>query len=497
MGSELHRGLPSVAIVGGGFGGVGAAAQLKRAGVRDLVLFERAPRLGGVWHANTYPGAACDVPSALYSYSFAPNPGWSRRFAEGWEIRAYVERVACDLGVVEHARLGVEVELARFDEARGRWVLETSAGVHEADVLVAACGQLTEPSIPRIPGLDTFAGPVMHTARWDDDVQLRGRRIGVVGTGASAIQAVPPLAELAEHLDVFQIDPPWTLPKPDAVYGRLRRGLFERAPFTLAAERAVAFWVNEFGTHAYTQHARLRPAVAATSRLQRRLQVRDPHLRKAVEPSDTVGCKRVLLTNDWYPTLGRPDVALVTDPIVRIEPDGPVTADGRRHPADVLVLGTGFQAQRFVAPMRVEGRHGRTLEDAWRPRAKAHLGTSVPGFPNLFLLYGPNTNVGSGSVISVLEAGIGQAVQAVELLGRSDARTIEVRAAAAERFDIECQAALRRTVWATGCASWYLDADGNNANNWPWSAREYRRRLATVSDADFVLDAAVAAEAVT
>lgn len=474
-----------VAIIGGGFGGVGAAVRLTQAGFEDVTIFERGTRLGGVWHHNTYPGAACDVPSALYSYSFAPNPSWSRRFSPQAEIREYIEAIAREHGVDRLARLGVEVLRADFDEARAVWTLATSDGSFEADLLVAACGQLTNPSIPPIPGLDDFDGPVMHTARWDHDVELAGKRVAVVGTGASAIQVVPEIAGQAAHLDVFQVDAPWLLPKPDAPYRRWQQRMFRRFPATLEAERRLSFGVMEAMTLGFTTRPRLRRPVAALSRLQRRWQVRDPELRRKVTPTDDVGCKRTLLTNDWYPTLAQPHVDLVTDRIVSIDPDGPVTEDGVVHGADVIVLGTGFKAQQFVLPMQVAGRDGRTLSDVWNGRAKAHLGTTVPGFPNLFVLYGPNTNTGAGSIVTFLEAAIDQVVLAATELGRRGGGTIEVRASAAEAFDRECQAALAGTVWATGCASWYVDANGENPNNWPWTASEYQRRLATLSTTDF------------
>jgi cation diffusion facilitator CzcD-associated flavoprotein CzcO len=485
-GAPQRRG-PAIAIVGGGFGGIGAAVRLREAGYTDITIFERGDRLGGVWFHNTYPGCACDVPSALYSFSFEPNPGWSRRFSPQPEIRAYLERVASEHGVDACARLGTEVLGAEWDDMRCKWVLATSDGRFEASVLVAACGQLTNPSVPPIPGLDTFAGPVMHTARWDAQVRFGGRRVAVIGTGASAVQVVPELAKVASHLDVFQIDAPWLLPKPNPPYRSWERRLFQRFPPAMALERELVFWLQEMATLAYTSRPHLRPLLRAISVAQRRRQVSDPELRRKVTPTDTIGCKRVLLSNDWYPALGQPHVDLVCDPIDRAEHDALVTATGAIHPADVIVLGTGFRAQQFVLPMTIAGRHGLTLSGAWAGRPKAHLGTTVPGFPNLFLLYGPNTNVGAGSVINALEAAIAQVLLGLGALERNSADTIEVTPEASAAFDAECQAALAQTVWATGCASWYVDANGENANNWPWTAREYRRRLGTLALDSFSL----------
>jgi cation diffusion facilitator CzcD-associated flavoprotein CzcO len=466
-----------VAIVGGGFGGIGMAARLLTAGFSDVTLFEQAPALGGVWHHNTYPGAACDVPSALYSFAFAPNPRWSRRFSPQSEIQQYLGGVAARFGVDRHALLGTEVHLADYDEDRCAWVLETSQGHFVADLLVAACGQLTQPSVPTIPGLQDFAGPVVHTARWDGSLEFEGRRVAVLGTGASAIQAVPELAKVAASLDIFQRDAPWILPKPDRAYRPWQQILFDRVPAALRAERGAAFWLNEVATAAYTTHPRIRPALAALSHAYRRLAIKDPHLRALVAPTDAFGCKRVLLSNDWYRTLSQAHVELITSQVTRVDREGPVLETGERRPADVIVLGTGFKAQQFVAPMRVAGRNGTTLDEAWSDRPRAHLGTTIPGFPNLFLLYGPNTNVGAGSVVYMLEAAMRQVVAAAEHLHRTGSGTIEVKPDAAAQFDRDCQRALRRSVWATGCASWYLNDRGDNPNNWPWSAREYRRRL--------------------
>jgi len=325
------------------------------------------------------------VPSALYSFSFAPNPGWSRWFSPQPEIRAYLERVAQEHGVDACARLGTEVIDPEWDEIGCKWALTTSAGGFEADLLVAACGQLTNPSVPPIPGVDRFAGPVMHTARWDAEVRFDGRRVAVIGTGASAVQVVPELAKVASHLDVFQIDAPWLLPKPNPPYRSWERRLFRRLPTAMRVERELVFWLQEAATLAYTSRPRLKPLLSAISGAHRRLQVPDPELRRKVTPTDTIGCKRVLLSNDWYPTLGQPHVDLICDPIARAERDALVTASGAIHPADVIVLGTGFRAQQFVLPMRIAGRDGVTLSEAWAGRPKVHLGTTVPGFPNLFL----------------------------------------------------------------------------------------------------------------
>lgn len=483
----------SVAIVGAGFGGVGAAAMLRRAGYDDLAVFERAERVGGVWHHNTYPGAACDIPSHLYELSFEPNPRWSRRYAPQAEIQAYVEDVARKYGVLERTRTGTEVEAARWDEERCRWQLETSSGAHEADVLVAACGQLSVPRVPPLPGLETFAGPAFHTARWCHDVELSGKRVAVVGTGCSAIQVVPAIQSEVAHLDVYQRSPGWTLPKGDFAYGERARRLFERAPALQRLDRAAVFAFQELGAMAMTGRRWLLPPLRALARRQITKAISDPELRRKVTPADELGCKRVMLTDDWYPTLTRPNVELVTEPIAEVGPAAIRTADGAERPTDVLVLATGFRSHDFVAPIEVVGAGGRTLAEEWAEVPRAYLGLSVPGFPNMFLLYGPNTNGGTGSVIYTIECGMRHVLAALRELERSGARRIEVRRQAAEAFDRELRAALAGTVWHSGCTSWYLDRSGNDPNQWPWRWRDYRRRTERLAAGAYELGAAAPA----
>jgi cation diffusion facilitator CzcD-associated flavoprotein CzcO len=478
---------PSVAVVGGGFGGIGAAVMLKRQGYEDVTVFERGERIGGVWNFNTYPGLACDVPSHLYEFSFAPNPRWSRRYAPGPEIQAYIEDVARRHGVLDRVRLRTEVERATFDDDRRRWRLETSGGAHEADVLIAACGQLSIPRIPPIPGLDDFEGPAFHTARWRDDVPLAGKRVAVLGTGCSSIQVVPAIQPQVEKLDVYQRSPGWTLPKMDFEYGQFARRLFERLPALQRLDRAVTFAFMEAVTAGMTRHRWMVRPFRALARRQIHRKIGDPALRDKVTPRDELGCKRVMLTDDWYPALTRPNVELVTEPIVAILPRAVGTADGSERPADVLILGTGFESHAFVAPMEIAGRAGRSLDQAWSGVPKAYLGITVPGFPNMFLLYGPNTNGGAGSVIYTVEAAMRHVIAAIRELERAGASTVELRPEAAEAFDGELREALAGTVWHTGCTSWYVDADGNNPNQWPWLWSTYRRRTSRVDPAAYEL----------
>jgi cation diffusion facilitator CzcD-associated flavoprotein CzcO len=454
---------------------------LRRAGYDDVTVFERGERVGGVWHHNTYPGAACDVPSHLYEFSFAPNPRWSRRFAPGAEIQAYLEDVARRFGVLDRVRTGTEVVSARWEGER--WVLETSAGRHEADVLLTACGQLSVPKTPAIPGLDDFAGPAFHTARWRHDVELAGKRVAVIGTGCSAIQTVPAIQRIVDHVDVYQRSPGWTIPKMDFAYTERTKRLFERFPALQRLDRAAVFAFMELGAAGMVRNPALLAPFRALGRRQITSAIADPELRRKVTPTDEIGCKRIMLTDEWYPTLTKPNVDLVVDRIAEVTPGGIRTEDGVERPADVLVFATGFATHGFVAPMEITGAGGRTLAEEWSPVPRAYLGMSVPGFPNLFLLYGPNTNGGTGSVIYVIEAAMAHVLAAL----RTNARRIEVRREAAEAFDRELRAALAQTVWHTGCTSWYLDENGNDPNQWPWLWSAYRRRTARLQPGAYEL----------
>ena len=485
----MARGNRSIALVGGGFAGVGAVTMLERAGYSNVTVFERGERVGGVWHHNTYPGAACDIPSHLYEFSFAPNPRWSRRYAPQAEIQEYVENVAREHGVLERIKTGTEVTRASFDEESGKWRLETSAGPHEADLLVTACGQLSVPKIPPLAGLESFGGPAFHTAEWRHDVDLTGKRVAVIGTGCSAIQAVPAIQPIVQHVDVYQRSPGWTLPKMDFAYGERTKQLFARFPALQRLDRAAVFGFMEFASAAMTSKRSLLVPFRAICRSQINRAIKDPELRRKVTPTDEVGCKRIMLTDDWYPTLTKPNVELITDGIAEITEGGVRTTDGVERPADVIVFATGFKTHGFVAPMEIEGPGGRTLAEEWSEVPRAYLGLSVPGFPNLFLLYGPNTNGGAGSVIYTIEAGVNHVISALRELDRTDARRIELRPEAARQFDSELRAALAGTVWHTGCTNWYVDENGNDPNQWPWVWSTYRRRAEQIDRSAYVLAA--------
>ncbi|MER5266279.1 NAD(P)/FAD-dependent oxidoreductase [Actinosynnema sp. NPDC002837] len=463
--------MTAVVVIGAGFAGIGMALGLRRAGFTDVTVLERADDVGGVWRDNTYPGAACDVPSSLYSYSFAPNASWPRRYAAQPDILAYLRDAAAP--VRDLVRLGCDVTGAAREG--GRWRVELAGGeVVECDVLISAVGQLSRPAVPDLPG--RFGGPAFHSARWRHDVDLRGRRVAVIGTGASAVQFVPHVRQVAERVTVFQRTAPHVLPKPDrARPSRLLGGRVGR----------VATWLTgELLTAALTSGPGSRKAVEALTALHRFWRVRDPVLRAKLIPGAPAGCQRLLFSNDWYPALTRPDVDVVTSPVTGLTEHGVRTADGVEHPADVLVYGTGFAAADFLAPLRVRGRDGRELADAWAGGARAHLGVTVPGFPNLFLLYGPNTNLGGNSVLTMIEAQIRYVLRVLDRLVRAGVAGVEVRPEVAEAFDAEVQRRLRHSVWSL-CSSWYRADGGRITTNWPGLVWEYRRRTARADLADF------------
>jgi cation diffusion facilitator CzcD-associated flavoprotein CzcO len=474
-------GQPRVVVIGAGFGGLGAAHALRAQGLTDVVILERADDVGGVWRDNTYPGAACDVPSPLYSWSWAVKADWSRRYGTQPEILDYLRKAAADDGLLDLVRTGVDVTAATFDEAGGRWRVEAADGSsYDADLVVAALGQLSEPVVPALPG--SFAGPAFHSARWRHDVDLAGQRVAVVGTGASAVQLVPGIVDRVGSMTVLQRSAPYVVPKPDQAYRDRHHRLFRRFPALVAAERRAWFWLTERLNAALSGDSVLsRPLPAALRlawRAHLRRQVPDAALRARLVPDYPLGCKRLLFSNDWYPALARDHVDVVAEAVTGLEPTGVRTADGRLHEADVLIWGTGFAATSFLGSMRVTGAGGRDLHEAWADGARAHLGLSVPGFPNLFCIYGPNTNLGGSSIIAMLEAQAEYVAQLARRISDGGARVVGVRAAAYDAYDREMQDRLARSAFA-GCDSWY--GDGRRiTTNWPGLVGEYRARLAAV-----------------
>jgi cation diffusion facilitator CzcD-associated flavoprotein CzcO len=479
-------------IVGAGFSGLAMAVGLRRSGQDDFVVLEQADDLGGVWRDNVYPGAACDVPSYLYSLSTDQRKDWTRPCSPQPEIHAYLRDVAAHHRLHERVRTGVRVTDAAWDEKRLAWtVVLADGGSLTCQALVLGCGQLSKPAFPAIEGRERFAGPTFHSGAWDPEVPLQGRRVAVIGTGASAAQFVPPVAEAAGHLDVYQRTANWVLPRRNRPYAGWARRLIERVPGLQGLRRMGMWTFMETGIAGQTRVPPVRLALRAWSTWHMRRQVRDPALRAKLLPDYPIGCKRVLFSSSFLPALVRDDVDVVVDPIARITERGVVVRepDGteRERPADVLVYGTGFRAHDFVAPIDVHGVGGRTLAAAWTGGAEAHLGVTVAGFPNLFLLYGPNTNLGFGSIVVMIEAQARYVLDALRVLRRTGAAALELRPEVQVTSTAAVQERLRASVWAS-CRSWYRQGeDGRIVNNWPGQMIEYQRSTAAVDLGEYRL----------
>lgn len=466
-----------VAIVGSGFGGLGTAIRLRQAGITDFVVLERADDLGGTWRDNSYPGCACDVPSHLYSFSFALNPEWSRSFSGQAEIWAYLRRCAERFGVLPHVRFGHEVTAASWDDSEQRWQVETVAGGYTADVLVAAAGPLSEPTTPALPGLDSFAGTTFHSARWDHGHDLTGRNVAVIGTGASAVQFVPEIQPQVGRLHLFQRTAPWVIGRGDRAFTRAEHALYRAVPVAQRIARGAIYLGQEASAIGF-----LRPRFSFAARLlalrHLRGAVPDPALRARLTPDYGIGCKRILRSDDYLPALTRPNVELVTDPIRTVTPHGIVTADGTEHAVDTIIFGTGFHVTDAPISDRVRGRGGRTLAETWQGSPEAYLGTTVAGFPNLFLLLGPSTGLGHTSVVYMIEAQLRYVLDALRHLDRTGAAAVEPRPEAQQAFRAEMDRRIRPTVWSVGgCSSWYIDGTGRNSVIWPGFATAFRHRL--------------------
>jgi cation diffusion facilitator CzcD-associated flavoprotein CzcO len=490
-GPPVGRPLPArvrVAVVGAGFAGLATSVRLLQAGERDFVVLERGDDVGGTWRDNSYPGAAVDVRSHLYSYSFAPNPGWTQVLAGQAELWDYIRRVAQESGALAHVRLSTEVLGGTWDEARQRWRLRTSRGEVEAQFLVSAMGPLSRPSFPDLPGLSSFRGHVFHSGQWDHDHDLTGKRVGVIGTGSSAAQFVPEIQPLVAHLSVFQRTPHWTFPRLNRRITRAERALYRRIPALQRLVRARQYWYHELVLGSAVQH----PVFTETiSRARLRAVVRDPGLRAKLTPGYRMGCKRIVITDSYLPALTEPNVDLVTEPIVRVTPAGVVTADGSEHPLDTLVLATGYQVMPIADPLR--GRDGDTLTERWAQRRAAYLGTAVHGFPNYFMLVGPNTATGHTSILLYAEPQIEYVLQALRHADRHGIGSFEVRQTAQDTYNAMLRERLSTTVWTTGgCDSWYLDEQGGTSALWPGFTWSFRRALRRFDHENYVMHRTVA-----
>ena len=465
-----------VLIVGAGFAGLGAAIRLARAGRRDFAILERADEIGGTWRDNAYPGAACDVPSHLYSFSFAPNPDWHRSFSPQDEIWDYLLDCAERYALRPHLRLGHEMLDARWDGEAARWQVRTGRGTFTGRVLVIGAGPLSEPKLPPLPGLDSFAGTMFHSSQWDHKHDLAGERIAVIGTGASAIQFVPQIQPVAGRLHVFQRTAPWIVPRADRAITAAERWLYRRVPGARMLTRAGIYTGRELLAVGMTFRPDLLAAVERAARAHLHRQVTDPLLHNALLPGYRIGCKRILLSNDYYPALAEPNTELVTAPISGIGPRSVRTADGAERDVDTIIFGTGFEATRPPVTDRVTGRDGLRLADEWADGMRAYRGTTIAGFPNLFFIIGPNTGLGHSSMVYIIESQLNYLISALSKMDTYGVAAVEVDAGAQDAYNEAVQHRMGRTVWTTGgCASWYLDPNGRNTTLWPSFTWRFRR----------------------
>jgi len=481
------QGSPSVEtdllIIGAGFSGLAIAALAKEAGF-SIRMLEKGSDVGGVWRENTYPGAACDVPWYLYSFSFFRESIFSRPYPQQPEILQYQQDLARHYDLYAYTEFGVEVERAQWHEDERYWEVVTKAGEHySAKSLVSAVGVLSRPAWPDIPGMETFSGEMFHSAQWRHDVPLAGKRIGVVGTGASAVQFVPEVAKEAGELTVFQRSAQYILPRLDSPHSDLKRKLFKRYPALVEVYRQAWWRYGEWLTNTFKGTNLVSTIIRGWAALKRYMAIRDPELRQKLTPDYAPGCKRILFADDYYKAFGRDNVHLHTDGIDHIEEDAVVDTGGKKHPVDVLIMGTGFKATEFLAPMTVIGRNGQSLHDHWQPIARAYLGMTVPNFPNFFLMYGPNTNLGSNSITFMIECQANYIVQALQRIREGD--ELEVREEVYRSYNEEMQGRLSKLVWAEGCGTWYTTSDGLNPTNWPGKTREYWDRTASLHREDY------------
>ncbi len=469
-----------VIVIGSGFAGIGMGIRLQQEGIDDFVILERGDTVGGTWRDNTYPGAACDVVSHVYSLSFEPKSDWAGTYGDQEEIQEYLETCTAKHGLHRHLRFDHEVTWVTFDEGEGRWTVATRDGDEfDAPAMVVAVGALKDPAWARIEGIDEFAGPQMHSARWDHDVDLTDARVGVIGTGASAIQFVPQVAPVAARTTVFQRTAPWVVPKGEREFRAIEKLAFRFVPGLRRATRAREYLAMEATYKLFFEtDTRLTGLGQRVLREFIRRSVTDPAKRRAVTPDITLGCKRVLKSNDWYPTIDRDDVDLETTSIARVTRSGVELTDGRTIELDVLIHGTGFAIEQPLGSMQVTGRDGADLATQWGTRPTAYLGITIPNFPNAFMLAGPNTGLGHNSMIFMLEQQIEYTLEAIGLLrSRPAGTTIEVTRSAHDEFVAEVDRRHTTAVWASGCHSWYLNEDGENFTLWPGSTIEYRRRV--------------------
>ncbi|MGA6136377.1 flavin-containing monooxygenase [Acinetobacter dispersus] len=475
-----------VVIIGAGFAGIGAAIKLQQAGFTDFVVLEKADEIGGVWRANTYPGCACDVPSALYSYSFAPNPQWSRVFAQQQEIKTYIQNVAQQFDVQKYVRFGYEMLESVWDDQAKHWVVKTNQGLIHARFAIMASGPMHQPVLPKIKGLETFKGAQFHSAEWNHDFDLNGKKVAVVGAGASAIQFVPEIHPQVEKLTLLQRTPQWVLPKMDQSLPKLAQALFKVLPITQRLTRYGVYGVFE-SLNSSMHHPKLVSQIERLAKLNIRLGVKDPELRAKLLPDFTIGCKRVLQSNQWYPALAKPNVEVLRCGVEEVRGNTLIASDGSEHEVDAIIFGTGFEVSNPPIAKQIRNKHGKSMDEVWQGSANGYLGTVVEGCPNAFVMFGPNIAVSSSALI-IIEAQLAYILDMLKKVQAQQIETVEIRAEVLQQYNDEIQAALKNTVWNTGgCSSYFIDRNGRNSTLWPWTTFEMRARLAQCDLNDYVL----------
>ena len=478
--------ISEVLIIGAGFGGLGTAIRLRQQGISDIVILERADEVGGTWRDNSYPGAACDIPSNLYSYSFAPNPDWSRAYSGSGEILDYARHLADSNDLRPLIRFGRTVTEAAFNESDGYWQVTTQDGEQFLGrSLVMASGGLANPSLPKIPGIDTFEGKRIHSARWDHDYDLKGKRIAVIGTGASAIQIIPELVKVAEKVTVFQRTPGWVMPRMDYRSPAWSKALFRAVPATQSLLRKALYWGHESMAFSFIWSTPMTRVVERISAAFLKHQVSDPWLRRQLTPDFRIGCKRVLMSSEYYPALQKPNCKLITWPIATISPKGIRTAEGIEHQVDCIVFATGFEVSKNGTPFPVHGLGGRDLNAEWSGGAQAYKSVQVSGYPNLYFTFGPNSGPGHNSALVYMESQIAYIVRSIGKRAAANLKYIDVRADAQKAFNVDIQKRLAKTNWNSGCKSWYLSADGFNSTMFPGFATQFARQMANFRERDY------------
>ena len=465
-----------IVILGTGFSGLGMAIRLKQSGDDDFVVIEKAADIGGTWRDNTYPGCACDIQSHLYSFSFALNPQWTHTYSRQREIRDYLRNCAKRFGILPHIQWNSELLDATWNEDEQRWYITTTQGVLTTDIFILGNGPLSEPSLPTIKGIEQFEGTIFHSSRWNHEYDLTGKRVGVIGTGASAIQFVPHIQPQVAHLSLFLRTPPWIIPRLDHEIPTWRRTMYRFLPITQRYVRGKMYWLHELTALGFVYRPQNIEAGMKIARQHLEAQVSDPILREKLTPHYTMGCKRVLLSDDFYPAVSQPNVDVITNHIREVKTHSIVTEDGQEYEVDAIICGTGFHVTDTTLPRCVHGRGGQLLADSWQTGPRAYLGTTVAGFPNMFLLIGPNTGLGHNSMVYMIESQLNYILDAFKTMERRGLRTIDVRPEVQEAFNMEMQQRMKGTVWTSGCMSWYLDARGHNTTLWPGFTFDYRRR---------------------